>query len=51
MSESDPAALSPDQVAAIQDRWDRRVTIASLAYDYGVTKEVIRHIISLPRHN
>jgi hypothetical protein len=42
------SGLTDRQVAEIQDKWRRRTTIASLADDYGVSTDVIRHLISIP---
>jgi hypothetical protein len=49
MPTPDTSGLSWAAIRFIQEAWDRRTTIDSLARDHGVSKEVIRHIISLPR--
>ena len=41
--------LSADDIEEIQRRWDQRVTIASLAEEYGVSEPFVRFIISQPR--
>jgi hypothetical protein len=45
----DDRTLTPDQCAQIWERWQARETIERLAKEFNTTKEVIRHIISLPR--
>jgi len=41
--------LSEPIVVAIQRKWDTRVTIASLAEEFGITERMVRTIIALPR--
>jgi hypothetical protein len=41
--------ISAATIREIHDAWDNRVTIQSLAREYGVEETMIRYIISLPR--
>lgn len=46
---ADDRTLTTDQQREIWQRWQNRDTIEGLAFEFDTTKEVIRHIISLPR--
>lgn len=46
---ADDRTLTLDEQNEIWMRWQDRETIERLAIEFHTTKEVIRHIISLPR--
>ena len=49
MSDDDRVILTRQAILDIQEAWDNRVTIQSLAREYSVEERMIRYIISLPR--
>ena len=49
MSADDRVILTRQSILDIQEAWDNRVTIQSLAREYNVEERMIRYIISLPR--
>ena len=44
-----PSGLTERQVLEIQDLWRTRTTIATLAERYGITTDMVRKIIAMPR--
>ena len=52
MSDSDAVGgLDAEAIDFMQRDWENRVTIKTLARDYHVSEDVVRHIISLPRRD
>ena len=44
-----PSGLTDHAIAVIQQDWDNRVTIKSLAAYWQVSEDTIRKIIAMPR--